>query len=496
LTETGKPFRVLALDLGAESGRGMVGSFDGERLELSESNRFSNSPVRLGGTLHWDFLRLFADVLAAIRRASAAGSLASIGLDTWGVDFGLLDRRGRLLANPVHYRDGRTEGIVERLFALLPKAEIYRRTGIQFMPINTLCQLLAMSEAGDPLLEQADRLLMMPDLFNHFLTGRAVAEYTIASTSQCLDPISRQWDFDLVERVGAPRRLLPEIVEPGTDLGPLSPSLAGEIGGAIRVVATASHDTAAAVAGTPLGGPNTAFLSSGTWSLIGLEMDAPVVSDAALAANLTNEGGVGGTIRLLRNVVGLWLIQESRRTMWPADGAPSYEELVALAEKAPQLTAFIDPDDERFLRPGDLPARVREFCAETGQPVPQDPGTLFRVLFESLALRYAVAADELAAVAGRHIDAIHIVGGGARNEFLCRLTAGATGRVVRAGPVEASVLGNVAVQAIAAGKLANLAEARELIARSFPIRTYEPAGEWAAARDRFERITHRTSTAK
>jgi rhamnulokinase len=215
-----------------------------------------------------------------------------------------------------------------------------------------------------------------------------------------------------------------------------------------------------------------------------------------LAANLTNEGGVGGTIRLLRNVVGLWLIQESRRTMWPADGAPSYEELVALAEKAPQLTAFIDPDDERFLRPGDLPARVREFCAETGQPVPQDPGTLFRVLFESLALRYAVAADELAAVAGRHIDAIHIVGGGARNEFLCRLTAGATGRVVRAGPVEASVLGNVAVQAIAAGKLANLAEARELIARSFPIRTYEPAGEWAAARDRFERITHRTSTAK
>jgi rhamnulokinase len=360
------------------------------------------------------------------------------------------------------------------------------------MPINTLFQLLSMARAGDPQLRQADRLLMMGDLFAHFLCGSSVAEYTNASTSQCLDPFARDWARPLLERLGIPTGFFPEIVQPGTVLGPLRPDVAADTGLAdARVVAPGSHDTASAVVGAPLAGPTTAFLSSGTWSLIGLEVAAPVVSDVTLAANLTNEGGVAGTIRLLRNVMGLWLVQESRRALWPAGDAPSYEELAALAEAAPAFTAFIDPDDERFLRPGDMPARARAFCAETGQPVPQDAGTLMRVLLDSLALRYAVAVDELARASGHPIKAIHVVGGGSNHRLLCRLTAGATGLPVRAGPVEATAIGNLAVQAIAAGELASVAEAREVVARSFPVTEYDPEGDWAEARARFAALVAR-----
>jgi rhamnulokinase len=333
---------------------------------------------------------------------------------------------------------------------------------------------------------------MMGDLFAHFLCGSSVAEYTNASTSQCLDPFARDWARPLLERLGIPTGFLPEIVQPGTVLGPLRPDVAADTGLAdARVVAPGSHDTASAVVGAPLAGPTTAFLSSGTWSLIGLEVAAPVVSDVTLAANLTNEGGVAGTIRLLRNVMGLWLVQESRRALWPAGDAPSYEELAALAEAAPAFTAFIDPDDERFLRPGDMPARARAFCAETGQPVPQDAGTLMRVLLDSLALRYAVAVDELARASGHPIKAIHVVGGGSNHRLLCRLTAGATGLPVRAGPVEATAIGNLAVQAIAAGELASVAEAREVVARSFPVTEYDPEGDWAEARARFAALVAR-----
>ncbi len=486
------PLRLVAIDLGAESGRAVVGTFDGERLALEDVHRFPNVPVAVAGTLHWDFLRLFGDVTAGLRRAAAGGPVASVGVDTWGVDFGLLDVRGRLLANPVHYRDGRTEGMPDLAFAVVPRDEIYAATGIQFMPINTLYQLWSMVRAGDPLLGQADRLLMMADLFHHFLAGSAVAEYTNASTSQCLDPVTREWARPLLERFGIPTGILPPVVAPGTVLGPVRADIADETGlRDARVVAPGSHDTASAVVGAPLAGPTTAFLSSGTWSLIGLEMPAPVISAASLAANLTNEGGVGGTVRLLRNVVGLWLVQESRRALWPAGDAPSYEELAVLAEAAPAFTAFIDPDDERFLRPGNLPARVRAFCAETGQPAPDDNGTLIRVVLESLALRYAVAVDELARASGHPIEAIHVVGGGSNNRLLCRLTAGATGLPVRAGPVEATASGNLCVQAIAAGELASIAEARELIARSFPVTAYEPAGDWAEARARFNGLTAR-----
>ena len=489
---TDSPLRMVAVDLGAESGRAVVGTFDGERLALEDVHRFPNVPVTLAGTLHWDFLRLFGDVIAGLRRAAAAGPVASVGVDTWGVDFGLLDARGRLLANPVHYRDRRTEGMPDLAFAVVPRDEIYAATGIQFMPINTLYQLWSMVRAGDPLLGQADRLLMMADLFHHFLAGSAVAEYTNASTSQCLDPITRDWARSLLERFGIPTGILPPVVAPGTVLGPVRADVADETGlRDTRVVAPGSHDTASAVVGAPLDGPTTAFLSSGTWSLIGLEVPAPVITAVSLAANLTNEGGVGGTVRLLRNVVGLWLVQESRRALWPAGDAPSYEDLAALAETAPAFTAFIDPDDERFLRPGNLPARVRAFCAETGQPVPGDDGTLVRVLLESLALRYAVAVDELARASGHSVEAIQVVGGGSNNRLLCRLTASATGLPVRAGPVEATASGNLCVQAIAAGELASIAEARELVARSFPVTIYEPSGDWAEARARFTDVAAR-----
>ncbi len=481
--------RMVALDLGAESGRAVVGTFDGDRLAIEDAHRFPNVPVALAGTLHWDFLRLFGEVTNGLRKVAAAGPVASVGVDTWGVDFGLLDARGRLLANPVHYRDARTEGILDDAFAIVPRPEIYAATGIQLMPINTLFQLYAMARTGDPLLAQADRLLMMADLFHHFLAGTAVAEYTLASTSQCLDPVARDWARPLVERFGIPLRILPPVVAPGTVLGPVRGDLAAATGlDGTRVVTPGSHDTASAVVGTPLAESSTAFLSSGTWSLLGLEVPGPVVTEAALAANLTNEGGVGGTVRLLRNVVGLWLVQESRRALWPADDPPSYEAIVALAEAAPASTAFIDPDDDRFLRPGDVPGRVREFCAETGQPVPEGAGTLIRVILESLALRYAAAIDELERVGGRPVTSIQVVGGGSNNRLLCHLTAGATGLPVRAGPVEAAAIGNVAVQAIAAGELADVAEARALVARSFPLREYEPTGDWTEARARFASI--------
>lgn len=481
--------RLVAVDLGAESGRAVVGSFDGGRLVLDDVHRFANVPVTLAGTLHWDFLRLFGDIVTGLGRAGGGGPVASVGVDTWGVDFGLLDERGRLLANPVHYRDARTEGMPDLAFPTVPRDEIYRATGIQLMPINTLFQLLSMVRAQDPLVAAAHRLLMMGDLFAHFLSGSSVAEYTNATTSQCLDPFTREWARPLMERLGIPTGFLPEIVQPGTVLGPLRPGVAAETGlSGTLVVAPGSHDTASAVVGAPLAGPTTAFLSSGTWSLVGLEVATPVVSDVTMAANLTNEGGVDGTIRLLRNVMGLWLIQESRHALWPAGDGPSYEDLAALAGEAPAFTAFIDPDDERFLRPGDMPARVRAFCRDTGQPEPRDTGTLMRVLLESLALRYARAIDELAAASGHPIEAIHVVGGGANHRLLCRLTAGATGLPLRAGPVEAAAIGNIAVQAIAAGELGSVAEARELVARSFPITEYEPDGDWAEARARFSAL--------
>ncbi len=475
-----RPLRLLAIDIGAESGRGVVGSFDGGRLSVDEVHRFPNVAVRLGDTLYWDFLRILGDVREAIARA---GDVRSVGVDTWGVDFGLLDARGRLLGNPVHYRDARTAGTLERIEQRVTRQEIYAATGVQFMEINTLNQLFAQADAQDPLLDAAERLLLMPDLINHFLCGSLVSEYTNATTTQCFDPRRGGWASGLLDRLGIPRRLFPEVVPPGTVLGELEDR-------ATRVIAPATHDTGSAVAACPLPTDgSTAFLSSGTWSLVGLEMPEPVIGEAAREANMTNEGGVAGTTRLLKNVMGLWLVQEARRALGAGGGVPpSYEELTALAEQAPSGTAFVDPDDARFLRPGDVRIAVASYCRETRQIPPDDAGTLVRVLLESLALKYAAVLAQLEALTARKLKSIYVAGGGARNELLCRLTASATGLPVLAGAVEATAIGNHIVQALALGELASLREGRELVARSFPAQSYEPHGNWRVARERFAQV--------
>jgi rhamnulokinase len=484
--------RLLALDLGAESGRALVGTFDGSTLALEEAHRFPNVPVRLHDTLYWDFLRLFDEVQNGIRAAcTPSGELASVGIDTWGVDFGLVDSRGRLLANPVHYRDARTAGMLERALQRVPQSQVYATTGIQFIAINTLYQLLSMVESADPDLSRAHRLLMIPDLFNHFLCGSDVAEYTNATTTQCLDASTGTWASDLLSRLQIPLQIFPEVVPPGTRLGELRDDAGG--GGHVAVIAPATHDTASAVAATPLPkGGHTAFLSSGTWSLLGVELHQPLLTDAAREGNLTNEGGVAGTIRLLKNVMGLWLIQQARQAF---GSAMSYAELSARATAAPPFTAFVDPDDERFLRlaPGTLPRVVREFCEETGQPPPppEDASTLVRVVLESLALKYAMVMGEIESATDRSIDAVHVVGGGSNNALLCQLTADACGLPVLAGPAEATALGNLVVQAMALGELASLDQGRELVARSFPARRYTPEGEWSGARERFSRLVLR-----
>jgi rhamnulokinase len=412
--------------------------------------------------------------------------VASVSVDTWGVDYGFIDARGRLMANPVHYRDTRHEGMLEAAFELVPRDEIYMATGIQFMSINTIYQLLSEVRAKDPILEQADKLLMMPDLFHHFLCGADVAEYTEATTGQTLDPWTRDWARPLFDRLGIPTHFLPEIVAPGTVLGQLLNEVADSTGcTGTQVIAGASHDTPSAIAAIPLAGPSTAYISSGTWSLVGLEVDEPVVNEASLAANLTNEGGYGGAITLLRNVMGLWLVQQCRKALWPGEGAPSYEEICQLAETGPRGSAFIDPDDPRFLWPGDMPTRIREYCEETEQVIPFETAALWRVIFESLALKYAWVVKQLSEVTGKKIDRIHIVGGGSQNRLLCQMTANASQREVVAGPVEATAIGNIAIQAITNGELDDLAQARELIARSFPMETFEPFGYWLSARERF-----------
>jgi rhamnulokinase len=477
--------RLLAVDLGAESGRAVVGRFDGTRLTLEEVHRFPNVPVTAAGTLYWDVLRLFSDLVDGVR---AAGAVDSVGVDTWGVDFGLLDRAGRLLGNPVHYRDSRTAGMVAEALRRVPAVEIYARTGIQLLEINSLYQLLAMRLADDPQLEAADRLLMMPALFTTWLCGSRASELTDVSTTGCYDPRARGWALELLDVLDIPARIFGEIVAPGTELGPLLPRLGL---GTARVVATASHDTASAVAAVPFEPDRAgAYISSGTWSLVGLELSAPVIEPAALAANLTNEAGAAGTVRLLRNVMGLWLVQECRRAWSLAGREWCYDDLIALASSAPAFGPLIDPDDGRFLRPGDMPGAIAEACRESGQEAITDTGRVVRCALESLALRYRWTLDRLEAVTGRRVDTVHVVGGGARNRLLCQMTADATGRPVVAGPVEATAAGNLLVQALALGLVGSLAEAREKVRRSFPLERYEPRWpeRWEEAWARFQAV--------
>lgn len=480
----------LAVDLGAESGRAFLGSFDGERVDLREVHRFPNVPVRVADGLHWDVLRVMTEVIEGLAKtAREGGELASVGVDTWGVDFALLDRDGALVSNPYHYRDGRTEGMMERAAERVPEEEIYRTTGIQFMPINTLYQLLALE--GSPLLEAAETLLMMPDLIGYWLTGEKVCEYTNATTTQLYDLDAADWAWELVRKVGIPGRIFPEIIAPGTQLGTLLPEVREETGlGEVPVTATATHDTASAVAAVPAEG-SFAYVSSGTWSLVGVEAERPVTTEEALRHNFTNEGGFGGTVRLLRNVMGLWLLQECRRT-WGRTGRDySYEELVRMAEAAPPFGALVDPDHPGFLAPGDMPARLRDFCAKTGQDLAEEPGTVARCVFDSLALKYRWVLEKAEEVSGQRAEKVHVVGGGARNSLLCRLTAEATRRPVVAGPVEATALGNVMVQAYGRGYVGSLEEIRDVVRSSVEAETYDPEGDaegWDEAFGRFSEL--------
>ncbi len=483
----------LAGDFGAESGRVMAGAFTGRRLTLQEIHRFPNEPVRLPDGLHWDALRLFHELKNGARAAirQFGKSTVSIGVDTWGVDFGLLDAQGGLLGNPWHYRDARTEGMMERAFRLISRAEIYRRTGIQFMHVNTLYQLFAMARARHPQLVAAKTLLFMPDLFHYWLTGRRANEWTIASTSQCADPMRKTWARTLLAKLGVPASLFAGIVEPGTALGPLRADVAEDIGAShLNVVAPAGHDTASAVIGAPLEGPEDAYISSGTWSLMGVEVSRPVINDDSLACNFTNEGGAFGTTRLLKNIMGLWIVQECRRAWKAAGDDLDYATLTAMAAKALPFSALIDVRDPLFFPPGGMPERIARHCRATGQKPPDDKGATVRAILEGLALSYRETLHNLERLTGTTLRRIHIIGGGSQNELLNQFTADATGRLVSAGPVEATAAGNMLMQMIADGQIAGISEGREIIRRSFPQKVFEPrdTAAWDAAAARFAEL--------
>jgi rhamnulokinase len=485
---------ALAFDLGGSSGKAVAGRFDGRRLHIHEIHRFRNDPVRASGRLHWDILRLLHEIKQGIAATGAAGlgEIESLAVDAWGCDFGLLDRHGELIGNPIHYRDELTRGAMEAVLQIVPRTEIFARTGCQFMPINTLYQLYALRQARTEMLERVVTLLLIPDLLRFFLTGEATTEATIASTTQFLSIATGHWDRELLERLRLPINLLTEVVAPATPAGRLLPEVTGEIGcGPIQVSAVASHDTASAVAAVPADG-RFAFLSSGTWSLLGTELERPIVDERALAWNFANEGGIGGTYRLLRNITGLWLVEGCRRA-WERQGRwPGYEAIAAATLEAPAFRATIDPNDPSFLNPVDMPEAIATFCRTTDQTPPdlQAPGSVMRCVLESLALAYRLVLEQTEALTGYRFPGLHVVGGGTRNDVLLQFTADAIGRPVWSGPTEATAIGNLLGQLMAAGRIASVREGRALVRESFPIRTFEPHARegWDEAFGRFQAL--------
>ena len=489
-----KIYKFLAFDFGASSGRAMLAKFDGEKITLEEKHRFSNDPVMVNGSLYWDVLRLFHEIKQGILKCANSGDrdIDCIGIDTWGVDYGLLDKNGKLLGNPYHYRDTRTDGMYDEAFKLVSKEEIFDRTGIAFNWFNTLYQLLAAKLSGDVTLENAKTMLFMPDLFNYFLTGEKKCEYTIASTSQMFDSKTHTWATDILDKMGLPKDLFADMVYPGEVVGKLKPELAEELGvDRIPVVAVASHDTGSAVASVPVdNGEDFIYISSGTWSLMGVELDKPMVTEGAMAHNFTNEGGVNKSIRFLKNIMGLWLIQESRR-QWEREGTLlSFDEMENQAREATPFASLIDPDYHKFQTPGNMPRRIREFCEMTGQKVPQTKGEIVRCIAESLAFKYRQVVEGMEDVTGKKYNVINIVGGGIKDKMICQFTANATNRTVSTGPVEATSIGNVIVQGMAMGAIKNLEEGRVIVKNSFPIKAYTPEepDKWNEAYENWKKI--------
>lgn len=480
--------RVLAFDFGASSGRAIIGCFDGDKITLEEVHRFSNDPVSVGGTVYWDVLRLFYEIKQGIIKAKIAGGFDSIGIDTWGVDFGLIDSEGKLMENPVHYRDARTAGLVDEAFKTMPKEKLYGITGIQFMELNTLFQLISLKKYRPWMLERADKMLFMPDLFGYMLTGKMCAEYSIASTSQLIDLDKRTWSKEILDAFGIKESVFAPLVQPGTVLGELSKEVCEECGvDPVPVISVCGHDTQSAITSVPCEDGDFAFLSSGTWSLFGTELDKPIVNETSMNINITNEGGFDGSTGFLKNIIGLWLIQESRR-QWKREGKEySYADLEKLALAAEPFKCFIDPDAPEFVPHGNIPERVREFCRKTGQYVPETVGEIMRCIYESLAMKYRLTFEKLRECTERDYPVIHVIGGGTKDGLLCQMTANSCDRTVKAGPIEATVMGNVAVQLMSDGSVKNIGQARKIVADSSELKTFEPkdTDKWAKAYEDF-----------
>ncbi|MBQ3888103.1 MAG: rhamnulokinase [Clostridia bacterium] len=483
--------RVLAFDFGASSGRAIVAEFDGETISFHEVHRFSNDPVDIGGTVYWDVQRLFFEIKQGLLKAKQDGGFDSVGIDTWGVDFGLLRKDGSLVENPVHYRDRRNEGMVDRAAAYMSRERMYELTGIQFLDFNTVFQLLSLKENRPYILDEADTLLMMPDLLNYMLTGKKATEYSIATTTQLVDLKTHDWSDEILSALGLPRRLLTPIVPTGSVIGTLHPALCEELGlPAVPVVAVAEHDTQSAVTATPSAAEDFIFISCGTWSLFGTETKEPIVSEKSRAMNITNEGGYGYSTAFLKNICGLWLIQESRR-QWRREGTEySYADLEREALAAEPFRSFIDPDAPEFGTMGDLPNRVREYCRKTGQPVPETVGQVMRCIYESLALKYRRTFEEVCECTEKTYDRIHVMGGGTKDGLLLQMAANSCGVTVYGGPIEATALGNIAVQLLACGAVKDIAEARAIIARGEALCRFEPqdADRWEEAYRAFRAV--------
>lgn len=483
--------RVLAFDFGASSGRAIIGSFNGEKITLQEVHRFSNDPVSVGGTVYWDALRLFHEIKQGIIKARLAGGFESIGIDTWGVDFGLIDAEGRLMENPIHYRDARTVGLVDEAFKTMPREKLYGITGIQFMELNTLFQLISLKKYRPWMLERADKMLFMPDLFGYMLTGKMCSEYSIATTSQLIDLETKSWSEEILDSFGIKKSLFAKLVPSGTVLGELSKEICEECGvDPVPVISVCGHDTQSAITSVPCEDGNFAFLSSGTWSLFGTELEKPIVNETSLGINITNEGGFDGSTGFLKNIIGLWLIQESRR-QWQREGTDySYAELEKLALAAEPFKCFIDPDAPEFVPHGNIPERVREFCRKTGQYVPETVGEIMRCIYESLAMKYRLTFEKLRECTERDYPVIHVIGGGTKDGLLCQMTANSCDRTVKAGPIEATVMGNLAVQLMSGGSIEDIGQARKIVAASSELKTFEPQNteEWSKAYENFLKI--------